>query len=404
MDNAFRQEGVVIRYLAIGLIILIALGIVTGAIFFATRNNTLGSDFFIYYVAGRQITTGAGSPYDETVGEQSQMAILKHPAQEGEDQLRYVYPPYGLIPILPLAGLPFPLAQAVWMAASIIGIPFSVLYGFRKVSLWFLISLFFLYPLTFGLLLGNMNMPVMCILILLAGRIPELTKEKRLESIILGLLMSWATIKPQFSAFFILFFLLVSLKNRNVTFIISFISGILGLIVFSFLLIHDWVTRWTGLLQRYPGYIGGQIPLTPLIERLPASWQLYAYVLLAVSCFAISAWLLVKWWNKKLSMWNMLAFGGFVTYLFHPTGLSYDQMIFLLPFIFWILKEWTSRPFFALITWFSMVVFSWVLLYLSLEHIWVGATYYGMFILYIFWMTACLWFKPARKNQIREQK
>lgn len=397
MDNSFRQERVVIRNLSIGLIILIALGIVTGAIFFVTRNNTLGSDFFIYYVAGRQITTGAGSPYDETVGEQSQMAILKHPAQEGEDQLRYVYPPYGLIPILPLTGLPFPLAQAIWMAVSIIGIPFSVIYGFRKVSLWFLVSLFFLYPLTFGLLLGNMNMPVMFILILLAGRIKELTREKRLESILLGLLMSWATIKPQFSAFFILLFLLISFKKRNFTFIISFFSGFFGLIVFSFLLIPDWVTRWTGLLQRYPGYIGGQIPLTPLIERFPADLQMLAYALLAASFFVISTWLLFRWWQNKLSIWHMFAFGGFVTYLFHPTGLSYDQMIFLLPFMFWILKEWSSRPYIALITWFSMVVFSWVLLYLSLEHIWVGATYYGMFILYILWMGACLWFKPWKE-------
>ncbi len=367
--------------------------IVTGAIYLATRENTLGSDFFIYYVAGRQITTGAGSPYDETVGEQSQMAVLKHPAREGEDQLRYVYPPYGLIPILPLTGLPFPLAQAVWMAASIIGIPFSVIYGFRRVSPWFLISLFFLYPLTFGLLLGNMNMPVMCILILLAGRIPGLLKEQNSESIVLGLLMSWATIKPQFSAFFILVFLLTAITKHNFVFIKSFFAGIGGLLVFSFLLIPDWLTRWVGLLKRYPGYIGGQIPVTPLIDQLPDTWRAPAYILLIVLFSLVLAWAIYRWWIKKNPFLAVLALGGFVTYLFHPTGLSYDQMIFLLPFMFWILQEWTPRPILTSIIWYAMVASSWLLLFLSLNHVWDGATYYGMYILYILWMICCMCFK-----------
>ncbi len=392
MGNSLQQKPFIVRCLFYIVAAILAFGSVSGALYVVMRNNTLGSDFFIYYVASRQITTGRGSPYDETVGEQSQMAVLKHAAREGEDQLRYVYPPYGLIPMLPLSGLPFSMAQSIWMAASIFGIPLSLIYGFRRVSPWFLISIFFLYPLTFGLLLGNMNMPVMCILIILAGRIPELTKENRIESILLGLLMSWATIKPQFSAFFILVFLLVGFRNRNFSFLFSFAAGLLGLFMFSFLLIPDWVIRWTALLQRYPGYIGGKIPLTPLIELLPANWHIAAYAFFALVSFTLSVWLLQSWWKEKTSILRLLAFGGFITYAFHPTGLSYDQMIFLLPFIFWVLKDWGSRPISTAIIWFVMVTGSWLLLYLSLSHIWNGATYYGMYYFYILWMVVCLGF------------
>jgi hypothetical protein len=186
------------------LIGLVLLTVLTWAVFNATKDNIPGTDFFIYYVAARQVTVDQGSPYAETVGEQSQIAVLKHPARPGEDQLRYVYPPYGLITILPLSVLPFSWAQAIWMSCSILGLLLSVLYGFRRISPVFLVTFFFLYPLTFGLLLGNLNMPVTVILILLAGRLKNLTNNQRIESVILGVLMAWATIKPQFSTFFIL--------------------------------------------------------------------------------------------------------------------------------------------------------------------------------------------------------
>jgi hypothetical protein len=379
------------RFLGIVLTGLVIFVLLTGAIFLATQNNTLGTDFFIYYVAGRQLTVNHGSPYAETVGEQSQMAILKHPAREGEDQLRFVYPPYGLIPILPLTGLPFPWAQAAWMTFTLIGIPASILYGFRRVSPVFLISIFFLYPLTFGLLLGNMNMPVMCILLLLAGRLPGLKKENRIESVILGVLMAWATIKPQFSIFFILFFLLLAVKNQNTTFLVSFLIGVVGLIVFSFALIPDWIPQWLGLIRRYPGYIGGQIPITPLIKDLSPTIQGTIYVVFAVLFSAITIWFLWRWWQSQIPSILLLAMGTFATYFFHPTGLSYDQMIFLLPFIFWILEGWHKNKVMYATIWLAAVAASWALLNLSLVHIWPGATYYGMYFLSALWILFLLW-------------
>jgi hypothetical protein len=383
------------------LIGLVLLTVLTWAVFNATKDNIPGTDFFIYYVAARQVTVDQGSPYAETVGEQSQIAVLKHPARPGEDQLRYVYPPYGLITILPLSVLPFSWAQAIWMSCSILGLLLSVLYGFRRISPVFLVTFFFLYPLTFGLLLGNLNMPVTVILILLAGRLKNLTNNQRIESVILGVLMAWATIKPQFSTFFILFFLMLALKKQNRIFLISFFTGGIALLIFSFALIPDWVPQWMALLKRYPGYIGGQVPITPAVNLLDTAWRGPAYVIIAAICVLFIGWLILRWWQQKATSILLLSAGTFVTYLFHPTGLSYDQLIFLLPFIFWTLEDWDQKQWLHTLIWLFAIVLSWVLVVLSVNHVWNGATYYGMYFLYIIWVMVFLVPWHHMKNWIK---
>lgn len=380
-----KQDGIT-RYLLPVLVVLLAIVLFSGLIFLVTRNNTMGSDFYIYYAAGRNLTINHQSPYAEHVGDLSQMAILKHPAGKGEDQLRFVYPPYGLLPILPLTSFPFPAAQAVWMAFSLVAIPVSILIGFRRVSPWLLTSLFLFYPLFFGLILGNMNMPVMAILFLLAGRLPKCKPEQTTESIVLGLLMAWATIKPQFSSFYLLVFALVAYKNKNFLFLSSFIGGLIGLLAFSFWLVPDWIPQWLGLLQRYPRYIGGQIPITPLLTHFSPTGRFIVYLIAALVSAGVVAWCLNRWWNGRITYLSVLAAAGLVAYLFHPTGLSYDQMIFILPFIFWLLETWPGNPRRSLILWLAAVISSWGLLYLSLNQIWPAATYYGLYILYILWI------------------
>lgn len=388
------------RWPVLAIIGLVVFSLLTLAIYNATQNNIPGTDFFIYYLAARQVTMEHGSPYAETVGEQSQMAVLKHPARPGEDQLRYVYPPYGLITILPLSLLPFSWAQAIWLSCSIAGLLLSVLYGFRRVSPVFLVTFLFLYPLTFGLLLGNLNMPVTVILILLAGRLKNLTNDQRKESVILGVLMAWATIKPQFSAFFILFFLILAVKKKNRIFLISFFAGVMALLIFSFALIPDWVPQWMALLKRYPGYIGGQVPITPAVNLLDAAWRGPAYVIIAVICALTIGWLIRRWWQQKATSILLLSAGTFVTYLFHPTGLSYDQLIFLLPFIFWTLEDWDHRQWLHTLLWLFAIVLSWVLVVLSVNHVWNGATYYGMFFAFIPWLISLFPFGLSRMKQL----
>jgi hypothetical protein len=240
--------------------------------------------------------------------------------------------------------------------------------------------------LAFGLLLGNLNIPVLCILFLLAGRIPHLNKQQRIESILLGILMAWATIKPQFSAFFILYFLLAAYEKRNTTFLTGFIAGFCGLLVVSFLFIPDWIQQWLNLIRRYPSYTGGRIPITPIIDHFFPIAQPAVYIVFFILFAILIAWFLLHWWNNRISSLQLMAFGGFVTYFFHPTGVSYEQMIFLFPFCLWVLLGWQQKPWLFGSLWLLTIICSWVFVFLSLSQVWPGATYYGLYLLYILWL------------------
>jgi hypothetical protein len=369
---------------------LAVFGLLTRALYVSIENNIPGTDFFIYYIAARQITIDHGSPYADSVGEQSQMAILKHPARPGEDQLRYVYPPYGLLPVLPISMLSIQWAQAIWLSFWILCLPVCLIYAFRKIPPVFLVTVFFLYPLTFGLMLGNLNIPVICILLLVAGRLNGLFLEHKMEPVILGILLAWATVKPQFSTFFILVFLLMAFKRRNWRFIGGFFAGLLALILISFLIVPEWVTQWLTLIQRYPAYTGGQMIVTPLVKMFPAAIQNAIYIGVTAVCALLIGWLFNRWWIDRVTTLELLCIGTAAIFLFHPTGVSYEQMIFLLPFSLWILCGWKKQPVLNPILWLGFVFLSWVQVYLSISHVWDRATYYGMYFLCLIWLLAVL--------------
>jgi hypothetical protein len=369
---------------------LVVFSLLTLAVYNATENNIPGTDFFIYYVAARQITVEHGSPYADTVGEQSQMAILKHLSRPGEDQLRYVYPPYGLLPVLPLSFLSIRWAQAAWLSFCILCLPVCLIFAFRKVPPIFLTTLFFLYPLTFGLLLGNLNIPVICILLLVAGRLPGMTGGQRVEPVLLGFLLAWATVKPQFSALYILIFLLMAFRKRIWRFLAGFFAGLLALLLTSFMLVPDWIQQWLTLIRGYPTYTGSQVIVTPLVDLFPAGSRAAVYLILVILGGVLLGWLLLRWWDNRTTTLDLLCVGTAALFLFHPTGVSYEQMIFLLPFALWILCGWQKRPALNTVLWLIMVTLSWVLVYLNLSHAWDRATYYGMYFLYLLWLIAFL--------------
>jgi hypothetical protein len=381
-----RTAEILNRWPVLVLIGLVLFSMLIVAVYTATETNIPGTDFYIYYVAARQVTVEKGSPYDETVGEQSQMAILKHLSRPGEDQLRYVYPPYGLLPVLPLSVLPIRWAHAAWLSFWILCLPVCLIYALRTVPRVILVNLFILYPLTFGLLLGNLNIAVICSILLTAGRLPGMTSRQKLEPVILGFLFAWATVKPQFSALYILVFLLMAYRKRIWRFLIGFFAGILAMLTASFLMAPAWIPQWLTLIRRYPAYTGGQVIITPLVNLLPSVLQIPIYVFLVLMGGLLIGWLFIRGWRNKNTTLELLCEGTGVIFLFHPTGVSYEQMIFLLPFILYIVCGWQKRPALNSITWLAMVVLSWVLVYMSISHVWDRATYYGMYFLYLIWL------------------
>ena len=395
-----RTAAVLNSWPAFAFIGLILFSLLTFAVYTATESNIPGTDFYIYYVAARQVTVEHGSPYDDTVGEQSQMAILKHLARPGEDQLRYVYPPYGLLPVLPLSGLSIRWAYAAWLSFWILCLPVCLIYAFRGVSPVALSNLFLLYPLTFGLMLGNLNIAVTCVILLVAGRLPGMTGRQKVEPLILGFLFAWATVKPQFSAFYILVFLLLAYRDKIWRFLAGFLSGAVTLFIVSFLISSGWITEWFSLIQRYPAYTGGQVVITPLVKLFPAVLHTGVYALLVILAGSLIGWQLVRWWQNRCTTIEMLSVGTGALFLFHPTGVSYEQMIFLLPFVLYVICGWKRHPAFHNIVLIAMVVLSWLFVFLSIDHIWDRATYYGMYFVYLIWLAIFLLYRRGQEKAV----
>ena len=78
------------------------------------QNNTMGSDFYLFYHAGQNTFFDRTNPYSDESARLNQLAIFKRLSNPGEDQLGFAYPPYALLPVWPPLGLSFDWAQAVW--------------------------------------------------------------------------------------------------------------------------------------------------------------------------------------------------------------------------------------------------------------------------------------------------
>src|ERR1035437_7176748 len=99
--NSLRKAHPTREILLSVLLFFLLLGLLTFTLHALTENNNLGSDYYIYYVAGRALFIDHQNPYSDQVAQQVQMAVHKHLAGPNEDQLGFAYPPYALLPSLP---------------------------------------------------------------------------------------------------------------------------------------------------------------------------------------------------------------------------------------------------------------------------------------------------------------
>lgn len=91
----------------------------------------------------------------------------------------------------------------------------------------------------------------------------------------------------------------------------------------------------------------------------PARW-LGRMILAGISCF-----LFLQTWRGKISRLNLLAWCGAVTFLVHPTGMSYEQMTLLIPLFIWAVHE--RRAILAGLIWAGFILVSWLALAATLS-------------------------------------
>ena len=372
--------------IAFGVLIAALCGAMVFAVHRLLAENTLGIDLFVFWNSGRALFLEGSSPYDPEITRQVQMAIFGRMALPGEDPMLFAFPPYGLLAVLPLLPLPFDWAQAVWFIFYLM-LAASLLYLlFPQAPRWVTLTLSLLYPLTFALFLGNFVFLIGMIL-LLAGGLLVLRQERAPGwQVVIGLLLAWTTIKPQFTWLDLAFLAAYTLRYRLWTLAGSFAVSLGGMLALSWLLLPGWLPQW---LQQVRAYAEGNqvqsIAASYFDIFLPAAQSGTAAGALMVLALAVTSWMGWYWWQGKLGHLHVLAWVGLVTNLFDPRAISYEQITLAIPFFLWAATREKGAQ--ALkIAWPAAIVLLWVFFVIAVRDAYPLATEQAPIAIYTVWL------------------
>jgi len=376
-------------------VFLLLLGMLSAGVHTFTKNNTLGTDFFIFWQAGRGFLFDHASPYSQEFALRSQMAVFKRPAAPGEDQLGFAYPPFSILTILPLLFLPFDWASAVWLALLILCWVAAVFLITRRAPLWpgLLIAAF--YPVFFGLVLGNFVSLAAALLAVLAGLYLFSDRPSTALQICAGVASAWLLIKPQFSWLYLLILLLVAVRRRQGTFLLAATSGALFFGLVSFWIWPAWPGEWLAEVNRYAAYNQTWPTLLVLLrDFLPQDWTLVLGGTGLVAVMAATLYYLFSWWFGRLPLLTLLAWGGLAAYLVHPHGKSYEHLVFLVPLLVWVCRHPRRLSLPVQAWWLGSLAVSWLAFVFSFSLPALDGVTEWPLLAYAAWV-AWLWRRPV---------
>jgi len=329
------------------------------------RQNSIGIDFYNHYAAGRALFVNQMSPYHPEVTHTIQMAIYQRAAKPGEDQFAFVYPPYHLLLLFPFFFLTFDWAQALWLVINIVLIMTGVLIAIPHPPKWLLFSVLFLYPFSFGLIMGTIAVFLGVLILWLYRCLLGPTRPSQALQILLGALLAWATCKPQFIWLYAILFVIIGFKFKYWPFLISLLVSLVALVAISFWLVPGWVPQIAGNLLVYSQNNHSWPTITNFLLCLfSKKTALVLSGIIFLTILAFTTHLILFWWHKKLATLSLFAWVGLATYLIHPNSAPYEQITMILPVLIWAGQSVTrnsQRAFY----WFGGLVFYWLVFVLG---------------------------------------
>lgn len=345
---------------------LICAGLLAVGFHIALQGNPLGADFYTFWKAARAEFSEGRNPYDPAVAREIQLNIQGRLSEPGEDQFAYSYPAFGLLLVAPLAFLPFDWAQAIWLAVNFLLVLAAGLWLSPRNRRWVGATFWAFYPVSFALILGNFDLLLAVLwLVYFAGALEQNQREPG-NSPWVGALLAITTLKPQFSWFFLILMLFLALRRRQGKLLAGFAAGCALLWLLPFLWHPHWLAEWLNQITQYLGANAGRSsPLSHLLALLPAHLASPVCWLGRLALAGASCCLFWQAWHGKIPALNLLAWCGFLTFLIHPTGMSYEQMTLLIPLFIWALRE--RRATLAGLVWAGFILLSWLALAATLS-------------------------------------
>lgn len=361
------------------------------------QNNPLGADFYTFWKAGRAEFIEGRSPYDPAVAREIQMDIQGRLSEPDEDQFAYSYPIFGLLLVAPLAFLSFDWAQSIWLAFGFLAVLAAGLALSPRNRRWAGATLWAFYPVSFALILGNFDLLLAVLWMIFFARVLWAEPARSVDSAWLGALLAVTTLKPQFSWFFLLFTFVLVLRRRWWKLAAGFVAGCALLWLLPLLWHPGWFAQWIHQIRLYLGVNAGRSsPVNHWLALLPAAAARPLAVLGWFASAGLSIFLFCLHWRGRISHLHLLAWCGILTFLIHPTGLSYEQMTFLIPFFLWGMRE--RRTGVVLPVWVGFIVLSWLSLAATLSKFDPLAASSWLLIAALAWL---VWLFAGRKSETR---
>ncbi len=365
------DKGRLLLAVALTLAIYFLLAYATYAVF--TSQVPSGNDFYPRWRGTRALLLEGKDPYSEEVTLEIQRGMYGRPARGDEDQVAFAYPLYVSLFVLPLAFLPYPQAQALWLSGLVFLILAAVIItlktfgwkpspgGLLALSLWCLL----LYPTARSIVLGQFTILVLALVAL------ALWAMQRGSDFLAGCSLALATNKPQMVFLLIPFLLLWTLRWRRYRVLGGFLAVMSLLLLLPSLLLPTWIPSFFAGLSRYQAYsslyTGSRSPLQILLDLLlpsEISFQSTLLLSLILGGYLIYGW--VKALRDQRGIFQALFLTIIVTLLIPVQTGTTNQVLLLLPLIYW-LSRWTKRRWVTISLSLALLLGPWVLFLLTVQ-------------------------------------
>lgn len=384
-----NKKVLVVLLVLMGLVGLFAVGI-HGAL----RGNPLGADFYTFWKAARAEFIEGRSAYDPSVAGEIQMDLQGRLSTPSEDQFAFSYPIFALLLVAPVSWLPFEWAQAIWMAFNFILVLTAGMALSPRPRRWVGVTFWAFYPVSFALILGNFDLPVAVIWLFFFSQVLVNRESRSVDTYWMGALVAITTVKPQLSWLFLIFAAAVALRQKYTKLTLGFLAGCLLLWSVGFLWHPHWFSDWLSQAMQYLNVVTGHSsPLRHLLALLPEPFNQIVQWIVWATLAGTTLFLFGKAWRDDSFSIKFLGWCGIVIYVVHPTGLSYEQMAFLIAVFLWAVTERSTGRVVA--TWLGMIVLSWVSLAATLTRIDPLANSSWLFIVAIAWL---IWISLTKKS------
>jgi len=277
--------------IVLGITVLILL---TWANFRYATENPGENDFLVHWAGTRSFLVDGVSPYSDQAALNIQKLAYGRAALPGENELRVAYPLYSIILFFPFALFgDFVFARALWMTVLEVCLFGMAVLSIRLVDwkphllvwvLFFIFSLFWYHALS-PLINGNAVIVVALLITAAFWAIRAGADE------LAGVLLAFATIKPQVVLLVIGFVIFYAAFNRRWRLIAWTLGTVAILSAAAAFLQPDWILQNIQEVLRYPGYNPPGTPGAALSVAMPAAGQKLGWAISALVGFT----LLIEW-------------------------------------------------------------------------------------------------------------